>query len=133
MTISMIKLVSGETLLAEVVSESDYDVKINNPIAVVVKVRHAPVLMSHIWMPFDDFDNLYEIRHEHVLTHKQVDEDMVLYYNNCIETIHDNMTSSETFLLSDSEKTEVDEDKKLEDLIEKLEAQYHYSANTVIH
>lgn len=135
MKISMIKLISGETILAEVVGQNDYNIEINNPIAVMIKMRHAPVLMSHVWMPFDDFDNYYDIRHEHVVTHKEVDEDMVLYYNNCIDTIHDNMTSSETFLLSNSNESEkpVDDQKRLEELIEKLEAQYHYSANTVLH
>jgi hypothetical protein len=127
----MIKLTSGETILAEIVSQNDYNIEINNPIAVMIKMRHAPVLMSHVWMPFDDFDNYYDIRHEHVITQKGVDEDMVIYYNNCIDTIHDNMTSSETFLLDGSE--EKTEDKRLEEIIEKLEAQYHYSANTVIH
>ncbi len=131
MKISMIKLTSGETILAEIVSQNDYNIEINNPIAVMIKMRHAPVLMSHVWMPFDDFDNYYDIRHEHVITQKGVDEDMVIYYNNCIDTIHDNMTSSETFLLDGSE--EKTEDKRLEEIIEKLEAQYHYSANTVIH
>lgn len=131
MKISMIKLTSGETILAEIVSQNDYNIQINNPIAVMIKMRHAPVLMSHVWMPFDDFDNYYDIRHEHVITQKGVDEDMVIYYNNCIDTIHDNMTSSETFLLDGSE--EKTEDKRLEEIIEKLEAQYHYSANTVIH
>lgn len=135
MTISMIKLISGETIMAEIVSENDFDIKINNPIAVMIKMRHAPVLMSHVWMPFDDFDNFYDIRHEHVVTHKKVDEDMVLYYNNCIDTIHDNMTSTETFLLSDNEESSSEEAeiKKMKELIDKLEAQYHYSANTVLH
>ncbi len=134
--ISMVKLVSGETILAEIISENEYNLKINNPIAVVIKMRHAPVLMSHVWMPFDDFDNHYDIRHEHIVTHKIVDEDMVIYYNNCIDTIHDNMTSTETFLMAGSEKRnddEYSETKRLEELIEKLEAQYHYSANTVLH
>ena len=133
MKISMIKLISGETILAEIVSENEYNIEINNPIAVVIKMRHAPVLMSHVWMPFDDFDNFYDIRFEHVVTHKEVDEDMVLYYNNCIDTIHDNMTSSETFLLNSESGKPVDEQKRLDELIDKLEAQYHYSANTVLH
>lgn len=133
MKISMIKLISGETILAEVVGQNEYSIEINNPIAVMIKMRHAPVLMSHVWMPFDDFDNYYDIRHEHVITQKGVDEDMVVYYNNCIDTIHDNMTSSETFLLSNESERPADDDKRLEELIEKLEAQYHYSANTVLH
>jgi len=136
MTISMIKLVSGETVLAEVVSDVDGVIKINNPISIVVKVRHAPVLMSHIWMPFDDIDNYYDIRQDHIITHKEVDADMVLYYNKCIDTIYDNMTSTETFLVDGSGESSIDADlesDRLKDLIDKLEAQYHYSANTVLH
>ena len=136
MKISMIKLTSGETILAEIVSQNDYNIQINNPIAVMIKMRHAPVLMSHVWMPFDDFDNYYDIRHEHVITQKGVDEEMVLYYNNCIDTIHDNMTDSESFLFGgESEKETESGEKKLDELIGKLEEQYHYvhNANTVLH
>ena len=43
------------------------------------------------------------------------------------------MTSSETFLLNSESEKPVEEQKRLEELIEKLEAQYHYSANTVLH
>ena len=129
MTISMIKLVSGDTLLAEIINHTETEIVINNPIAVIVKLKHAPVMMSHIWMPFDDFDNYYNIEKSHVITEKEVDEEMVLYYNNCIDTIHDSMTSTES-LLSSTEKTAED---KFEELREQLEEQYHYSANTVIH
>jgi len=136
MTISMIKLTSGETILAEIVGQNDYNIQINNPIAVMIKMRHAPVLMSHVWMPFDDFDNYYDIRHEHVITQKKVDEEMVIYYNNCIDTIHDNMTDSDSFLFGgESEKETESGEKKLDELIGKLEEQYHYvhNANTVLH
>lgn len=100
MTISMIKLVSGDTLLAEVINHTETQIVLNNPISVIVKVRHAPVMMSHIWMPFDEFDNHYHIEIAHIITEKEVDEEMVLYYNKCIDTIHDNMTSTESLLPS---------------------------------
>jgi hypothetical protein len=127
----MIKLVSGDTLLAEVINHTETQIVINNPIAVIVKVRHAPVMMSHIWMPFDDFDNHYHIESTHVITEKEVDEEMVLYYNKCIDTIHDNMTSTESLLPSVS--VEEDPEDRFEKLRKQLEEQYHVSANTVIH
>jgi len=131
MTISMIKLVSGETLLAEIVDNTTSHLTINNPISIIVKVRHAPVMMSHIWMPFDDFDNHYNIDSDHIIADKEVDEEMVLYYNNCIDTIHDNMTSSESSsLLSPTIRSD---EERFEELRKKLEEQYHYSANTVLH
>ncbi len=131
MTISMIKLVSGDTILAEVINHTETKMVINNPISVIVKVRHAPVMMSHIWMPFDDFDNHYHIESAHIITEKEVDEEMVLYYNKCIDTIHDNMTSTESLLPSAS--VEEDPEDRFEKLRKQLEEQYHVSANTVIH
>ena len=133
--ISMIKLTNGETLLGEIISEDEWVITINNPIAIIVKMRFAPTMVSHLWLPFTDMDNYFDIKTDHVITQKEVDDDMILYYNNCIDTIHDNMTSSETFLLSNSNESEkpVDDQKRLEELIEKLEEQYHYSANTVLH
>ena len=131
MTISMIKLVSGDTILAEVINHTETKMVINNPIAVIVKVRHAPVMMSHIWMPFDDFDNHYHIESAHIITEKEVDEEMVLYYNKCIDTIHDNMTSTESLLASAS--VEEGPEDRFEKLRKQLEEQYHVSANTVIH
>lgn len=133
MTISMIKLISGETLLAEIVDNTTPHLTINNPIAIIVKVRHAPVMMSHIWMPFDDFDNHYNINIDHVIAMKEVDEEMVIYYNNCIDTIHDNMTSSESSSLLTSTTSDVSDEERFEELRKKLEEQYHYSANTVLH
>ncbi len=129
MTISMVKLVSGDTLLADVIDHTETEIVINNPISVIVKLKHAPVMMSHIWMPFDDFDNYYNIEKSHVITEKEVDEEMVLYYNNCIDAIHDSMTSTES-LIPSTEKTAED---KFEEIREQLETQYHYSANTVLH
>jgi hypothetical protein len=131
MTISMIKLVSGDTLLAEVINHTETQIVLNNPISVIVKVRHAPVMMSHIWMPFDEFDNHYHIEIAHIITEKEVDEEMVLYYNKCIDTIHDNMTSTESLLPSAVD--EEDPEDRFEKLRKQLEEQYHVSANTVIH
>jgi len=131
MTISMIKLVSGDTLLAEVINHTETQIVLNNPISVIVKVRHAPVMMSHIWMPFDEFDNHYHIEIAHIITEKEVDEEMVLYYNKCIDTIHDNMTSTESLLPSAVD--EEDPEDRFEKLRKQLEEQYHVTANTVIH
>lgn len=131
MVISMIKLVSGDTLLAEVVNHTETEIVLNNPISVIVKVRLTPVMMSHIWMPFDDFDNHYHIENAHIITKKEVDEEMVLYYNKCIDTIHENMTSTESLLPSAVD--EEDPEDRFEKLRKQLEEQYHVSANTVIH
>ena len=88
-------------------------------------------MMSHIWMPFDEFDNHYHIEIAHIITEKEVDEEMVLYYNKCIDTIHDNMTSTESLLPSAVD--EEDPEDRFEKLRKQLEEQYHVSANTVIH
>jgi hypothetical protein len=130
----MIKLVSGETLLAEIINDGEWELRINNPIAITIKVLHAPILMSHMWMPFDDLDNLFSIRHEHIITTKEVDKDMISYYNNCIEAIHENMTSEETFLIG-AKKPEKEESvvDKIKDIVDQIEERAGFSANTTIH
>lgn len=133
MTTSLVKLVSGETLLCEIVSDNEYSLTVNNPIAIMVKNRVSPVMVSHLWLPFDDLDNEFVIRQEHVITKKMVDDDMIIYYNNCIDTIHENMTASESFLMNTTTESEEDAKAKMKSLIDKLESQYHYTANTVLH
>jgi len=127
----MIKLTNGETLLGEIISEDEWVITINNPIAIIVKMRFAPTMVSHLWLPFTDMDNYFDIKTDHVITQKEVDDDMILYYNNCIDTIHDNMTETKSFLL-DTESEEAEAQAKIDDYLDRLEAR-NYGANTVFH
>mgnify|MGYP001214417529 CR=1 FL=1 len=131
MTISMIKLTNGETLLGDIISEDEWTITINNPIAIMVKMRFSPTMVSHLWLPFSDMDNYFDIKTDHVITQKEVDDDMILYYNNCIDTIHDNMTETKSFLL-DTESEEADAQAKIDEYLDRLEAR-NYGANTVFH
>jgi hypothetical protein len=139
MKVSMIKLVSGETLLAEFIDDGNWELSINNPVEVIIKMGNAsPILMSHIWMPLSEWDNYFSIRHEHIILEKKVDEDMISYYNNCIDTIHENMTSGETFLVGAKKKREAEEltQSDIDKVLSKIEKQVGGvipSANTVLH
>mgnify|MGYP001255049163 CR=1 FL=1 len=62
MTISMIKLTNGETLLGDIISEDEWTITINNPIAIMVKMRFSPTMVSHLWLPFSDMDNYFDIK-----------------------------------------------------------------------
>ena len=132
MTISMIKLVSGETILAEVANEDETYLSVIDPIEVRTSIRNnIPVMISTIWMPLSKVVNLFHLKQTTIILSTMVDNDMEIYYNRCMETIREASSEDRSFLLDDKEddmtQTEIDK------VLAKIQLQGGLSANTVIH
>ncbi len=132
MEISIIKLVNGETLIAEVTHEDEEHLSVIDPISVNMQLRNnTPVLISTIWMPLTKAVNIFHIRQQNVILISPVDEDMQIYYNKCIDTIHETSTEKNSFLL-DRKEDQMTE-RELEEALFNLQQMSGYSANTSLH
>lgn len=132
MEISIIKLVNGETLIAEVTHEDEEHLSVIDPISVNMQLRNnTPVLISTIWMPLTKAVNIFHIRQQNVILISPVDEDMQIYYNKCIDTIHETTTEKNSFLL-DRKEDQMTE-RELEEALFNLQQMSGYSANTSLH
>jgi|LWDU01.1.fsa_nt_gi hypothetical protein len=85
MTISIIKLSSGETVLADVLSYSDdtYDLEVLNPLQVQMNedVRSLKMQMfTSAWIPLFGEETVVEIRFAHIIAVAEAPEEMVNYY-----------------------------------------------------
>jgi hypothetical protein len=132
MEISIIKLVNGETLIAEVTHEDEEHLSVIDPISVNMQLRNnTPVLISTIWMPLTKAVNIFHIRQQNVILISPVDEDMQIYYNKCIDTIHETSTEKNSFLL-DRKEDQMTE-REIEEALFNLHEMSGYSANTSLH
>lgn len=129
MKINIIKLVNGETLLAEVTNDDETYLSVIDPISINMQLRNnTPVLISTIWMPLTKVTNLFHLRQKNVILVSEVDNDMEIYYNKCIRTIRESSTEDRSFLL-DREEDEMSE----EEIREALHNVLGHAANNTIH
>ena len=133
MEISIIKLVNGETLLAEVTHEDKEHMSIIDPIEVNVHLRNGtPVLISTIWMPLTKTVNLFHVRQAHIILESKVDNDMKIYYNRCMETIRESTTEDNSFLFDRIDDDELTPEE-MESALNHIHAVRGFAANTAIH
>ena len=134
MEISIIKLVNGETLLAEVTHEDKEHMSIIDPIEVNVHLRNGtPVLISTIWMPLTKTVNLFHVRQAHIILESKVDNDMKIYYNRCMETIREATPEDNSFLF---DRNDVDDEltpEEIKSALDQIHAVRMFAANTAIH
>tara|TARA_R110000737_G_scaffold258086_1_gene266656 strand:+ start:31 stop:435 length:405 start_codon:yes stop_codon:yes gene_type:complete len=130
--ISIIKLVNGETLIAEVAHDDGIHLSVIDPISVNMQLRNnTPVMISTIWMPLTKAVNVFHIRHQNVILVSEVDEDMEIYYNRCIDTIRESNADGDSIFL-DREEGSMSE-KEIEEALFQMQEQRQPSANTSLH
>lgn len=135
MEISIIKLVNGETLLAEVAHEDDDYLSIIDPISINMQLRNnTPVMISTIWMPLTKVTNLFHLKQKNIILTSEVDTDMEIYYNKCIDTIRETTTEDASFLLDREEDQLTDaEVNEVINNVFKADGLSGNSANTILH
>jgi hypothetical protein len=130
--ISIIKLVNGETLIAEVAHDDGIHLSVIDPISVNMQLRNnTPVMISTIWMPLTKAVNVFHIRQQNVILVSEVDEDMEIYYNRCIDTIRESNADGDSIFL-DREEGSMSE-KEIEEALFQMQEQRQPSANTSLH
>ena len=90
MTISIIKLSSGETVLADVLSYADdtYDLEVLNPLQLQmtedVRSRKMQMFVSS-WIPLFGDETVIDIMFNHIIAVAEAPEEMVNYYLDSLE------------------------------------------------
>ena len=135
MSIEIVKLINGETLLTEVTFEDETHLHIIDPVQITVHTRKdaSPICISTIWVPLTKEVNLFHIKQSAIMLKSEVDEDMITYYNRCLETINDSMESDSSASFFSSDDEEQMTDRQIQEVYAKVVAQSESTANTTMH
>jgi len=90
MAISIIKLSSGETVLADVLSYADdtYDLEVLNPLQLQMTedIRsHKMQMFTSAWIPLFGNETVIDIMYNHIIAMAEAPQDMVDYYLDSLE------------------------------------------------
>jgi hypothetical protein len=139
LNIKVIRLQSGEDIIADIISDGDYTI-LNNPM--VVMVRRSPtgsVMMMSPWLPVEVIsDNIASINNSEIVTTVNPRESLVEYYLTRVGETNEDIEKSDfslneynasttqdyldTFLENNSDYEErYDEDETVDDLLNSLE------------
>ena len=137
--IKVIRLQSGEDIIADIISDGDYTI-LNNPM--VVMVRRSPtgsVMMMSPWLPVEVIsDNIASINNSEIVTTVNPRDSLVEYYLTRVGETNEDIEKSDfslneynasttqdyldTFLENNSDYEErYDEDETVDDLLNSLE------------
>ncbi|MDA8977557.1 hypothetical protein N9F71_00890 [bacterium] len=135
MSIEIVKLINGETLLTEVTFEDETHLHIIDPVQITVHTRKdaSPICICTIWVPLTKEVNLFHIKQSAIMLKSEVDEDMITYYNRCLETINDSMESDSSASFFSSDDEEQMTDRQIQEVYAKVVAQSESTANTTMH
>ena len=139
LSIKVIRLQSGEDIIADIISDGDYTI-LNNPM--VVMVRRSPtgsVMMMSPWLPVEVIsDNIASINNSEIVTTVNPRDSLVEYYLTRVGETNEDIEKSDfslteynasttqdyldTFLENNSDYEErYDEDETVDDLLNSLE------------
>ena len=139
LSIKVIRLQSGEDIIADIISDGDYTI-LNNPM--VVMVRRSPtgsVMMMSPWLPVEVIsDNIASINNSEIVTTVNPRDSLVEYYLTRVGETNEDIENSDfslneynasstqdyldTFLENNSDYEErYDEDETVDDLLNSLE------------
>ena len=83
MAIELLKLVNGETIMADVIGTRGYNVDVLNPIEIRVEQRSGgkAVMIGVQWLPLVEDENTVSLDTQHIVATMAINEDMrEMYY-----------------------------------------------------
>jgi hypothetical protein len=86
--IQFIKLTNGETLIADVLGETDYNVTVLNPIEVSIKNVSSSMKASMIgyqWLPLLEDENIIDIKLRHVIAISDASIEVKEFYVDVVD------------------------------------------------
>lgn len=83
---SIIKLTSGETIIAEIIHEDDTITSVLEPIALEIGEAESgkPMMVALSWVPLVKKVNMINLKTNHVVAKADVDEDIDAYYKKSL-------------------------------------------------
>jgi hypothetical protein len=86
MSIQLLKLSNGETVMTDVVEVIDKIVTVLNPLEIRYETRGGRTTMLALqWLPLDENYNIMHIRESHIVGMSKASEYMVDYYNEAVQ------------------------------------------------
>jgi hypothetical protein len=86
--IQFIKLTNGETIIADVLGETDYNVTVLNPIEVSIKNVSSSMKASMIgyqWLPLLEDENIIDIKSRHVIAISDASIEVKEFYVDVVD------------------------------------------------
>ncbi len=87
MPIEILKLVNGETIMADVIGTHGYKVDVMNPIEIRVEQRKdsRAVMIGVQWLPLIEDENIVSIDSQHIVASMPINEEMREMYFEVLE------------------------------------------------
>jgi hypothetical protein len=122
----MIKLLSGETLLATVINYDDAYLYVTNPVNLkFVSTERGSMMTSTFWIPSSEMGKVFPIKAEHIITYTRSGDQLEEYYVRAVD-----MMTSVPKEEPEHEEPMLDREEKLEQYRNKLRL-VRAAANTV--
>ena len=100
--IQILRLQSGEDIIADCVVDDNYLVQLNNPMLLVFKrTIKGTVMMMVPWLPIEVIcDNIATITQDDILTFAEPKADLIEYYGNMVQMANVSASKNDTVLNS---------------------------------
>lgn len=111
---NIIKLINGETIMAEIIDRDEGFLNIVDPVQLEITESEAtgkPMLVALTWIPLMEKLNLITLKNDHVVAIAKVDRDIELYYKKSLAILKNDAEALKTLI----------EEEEYEDSIEALE------------
>lgn len=94
---SIIKLINGETIIAEIAHQDENKTSVLDPLALEIgeSPNGNPMLLAMTWIPLTKKINLISLNTSHVVAIADCDEDMDKYYLNSLNVLKNNPSEIE--------------------------------------
>lgn len=104
---SIIKLTSGETIIAEIIHEDETITSVLEPIALEIGESESgkPMMVALSWIPLVKKVNMINLKTNHVVAKAEVDEDIDAYYKKSLAILKGDVDKLREIL---EEETEAD-------------------------
>lgn len=91
MSVKILKLTNGETIMADVIDSNDRVVTINNALEVRTESssRDKMHMLAHQWLPMEEEENIIYLNYNNIVGMSRASEEMQEYYVSAVTKILD--------------------------------------------
>ena len=138
---SIIKLTSGETIIAEVAHEDESNTTILEPLSLEIQEGESgrPTMVAFTWIPLLKKVNMVNLKTQHVVAIAEVDDEIDLYYRKSLAILKGDSETLREILREEATEEDIEnireqilQEEEIDDpWMEKFGQPVELSANTV--
>lgn len=108
---SIIKLTSGETIIAEIVHEDEKITSVLEPLALEIGEAETgrPMMVAMTWVPLTKKINMVNLNTNHVIAIADVDEEMNAYYEKSLAVLKNDLDKLREILREEADVEDLEE------------------------